>query len=127
MIEKMTGLPSNVIGFTASGEVDMKDSHDIIFPEVSKQVDTADKLNYVFLIDTPLNDFTAGAWISDAWLGLKEAARWRRVAIVSDVEKIRHFTDKASKWVPGEYKGIPVAALKEAIAWAGAPEKTPAH
>jgi hypothetical protein len=127
MIEKMTGLPSNVIGFKASGEVSMKDYKDIIFPEVKKQVDKEDKLNYVFLIDAPLNDFTTGAWISDAWLGLKESARWRRVAIVSDVEKIRHFTGKAGKWVPGEYKGFPVAELKEAIAWAGAPEQIPAH
>jgi hypothetical protein len=127
MIEKMTGLPSNVIGFTASGEVSMKDYHDIVFPEVKKQVDRADKLNYVFLIDTPLNDFTAGAWISDAWLGLKEAARWRRVAIVSDVEKIRHFTDTVSKWIPGEYRGFPISELKDAISWAAQPEKVGAH
>ena len=127
MIEKMTGLPSNVVGFTASGEVDMKDYQDIVFPEVKKQVDKEHKLNYVFLVDTPLNDFTMGAWISDAWLGLKEAAQWRRVAIVSDVEKIRHFTDKASKWIPGEYRGFPVAELKEAVAWAAQPEPMHAH
>jgi hypothetical protein len=127
MIEKMTGLPSNVIGFRASGEVSLKDYRDIVFPEVNRQVDKEHKLNYVFLVDAPLNDFTTGAWISDAWLGLKEAARWRRVAIVSDVEKIRHFTDKAGKWVPGEYRGFPLAELKEAITWAGQPEQMPAH
>jgi hypothetical protein len=42
----------------------------------------------------------------DAWLGLKELVNRRRVAIVSDVEKIRHFTDKAGHQVPGEYKRI---------------------
>src|ERR1700759_1744810 len=127
MIEKMTGLPSNVIGFRASGDVSMKDYHDIVFPEVKKQVDKEGKLNYIFQVDAPLNDFTAGAWISDAWLGLKEAAHWRRVAIVSDVENIRHFTDKASKWIPGEYKGFPMAEIKDAVEWAAAPEKLAVH
>jgi hypothetical protein len=127
MIIKMTGLPSNVIGFTASGEVSMQDYHDIIFPEVNKQVANEDKLNYVFLIDTPLNDFTAGAWVSDVWLGLKEMAHWRRVAIVSDVEKVRHFTDVVSKFIPGEYKGFPIAELKDAVSWAGERETAPAH
>jgi hypothetical protein len=127
MIELMTGLPSNVIGFRARGEVTMKDYREVIFPEVERQTDRDNKLNYVFVIETSLNDFTTGAWISDAWLGLKELVNWRRVAIVSDVEKIRHFTDKAGHWAPGEYKGFTMSELNDAILWAGEPEKVASH
>jgi len=127
VIELMTGLPSNVIGFKATGEVTMKDYREVIFPEVERQVNKDEKLNYVFLIDTSLEDFTTGAWISDAWLGLKELANWRRVAIVSNVEKIRHFTDKAVHLAPGEYKGFKTSELNDAILWAGQPERVASH
>jgi len=127
MIELMTGLPSTVVGFRATGKVTMKDYREVIFPEVERQVDKEKKLNYVFVVDTSLKDFTTGAWISDAWLGLKEFANWRRVAIVSDVENIRHFTDKAGHLAPGEYKGFRMSELNDAIVWAGQPEKVASH
>jgi hypothetical protein len=127
MIEPITGLPKNVIGFKASGEVTAKDYREIVFPEIKKQADREEKLNYIFVIDTPLGEFTAGAWINDAWFGLKEMAKWRRVAIVSDVEKIRHFTDKAGHLLPGEYKGFKTYELNDAISWAAEPEKIASH
>jgi hypothetical protein len=52
---------------------------------------------------------------------------WRRVAIVSDVEKIRHFTDKAGHLAPGEYRGFRSSELNDAIVWAGEPEKVTSH
>jgi hypothetical protein len=122
MIEKLPGLPAHVIGFRASGEVTKKDYDQVIFPVVSQQVDKTKKLNYVFVVDTALGNFTSGAWVQDAWLGLKELARWRRVAIVSDSEKIRSFTEKAGHFVPGEYKGFTTTELPVAIAWAGGGE-----
>src|SRR5581483_7384821 len=127
MIEVMKGLPSNVIGFRATGDVTMKDYREVIFPEVEKQTNKDKKLNYVFVIETSLKEFTTGAWISDAWLGLKEIANWRRVAIVSDVEKIRHFTDNAGHFAPGEYKGFRTSELNDAIVWAGEPERVASH
>jgi hypothetical protein len=127
MIELMKSLPSNVIGFRATGEVTAKDYREIVFPEIEKQAGNEDKLNYIFVIDTSLSEFTTGAWINDVWLGLKEAAKWRRVAIVSDVEKIRQFTDKAGHFAPGEYKGFRSSELNDAILWAAEPEKIASH
>jgi hypothetical protein len=122
MIETIPGLPAHVIGFRASGRVTKKDYDEVVFPVVSRQVHKTKKLNYVFEVDTPLSDFTAGAWVQDVWLGLKELARWRRVAIVSDSEKIRGFTNMAGHFVPGEYKGFTKLELPVAIAWAGGGE-----
>lgn len=122
MIETIPGLPANVIGFKASGEVTKKDYDDVVFPLVSKQTDKTKKLNYIFVVDTPLGEFTAGAWVQDVWLGMKELARWHRVAIVSDSEKIRSFTDRMGHFVPGEYKGFTRTELTLAIAWAGGGE-----
>ncbi len=120
MIELITLTPSNVIGFRATGEVTKKDYDEVVFPQVKKQAQAVNKLNYVFVVDTPLKNFSTGAWMQDAWLGVKELLNWRRVAIVSDDEKIRKFTDTAGHFVPGDYKGFTIAQLNEAIQWAAA-------
>jgi len=50
---------------------------------------------------------------------LKRACvHWRKVAIVSDQEGVRKITDVAGHFVPGEYKGFPIADLDQAIEWA---------
>jgi stage II sporulation SpoAA-like protein len=122
MIEPIPGLPENVIGFRASGDITKKDYDQVVFPTVSKQLKEGKELNYIFMVDTNLKDFSAGAWVQDIWLGLKDLFKWNRVAIVSDSEKIRSFTDKAGHLIPGTYKGFTKGQLDEAINWAAVGE-----
>ncbi|HTJ14240.1 MAG TPA: STAS/SEC14 domain-containing protein [Dinghuibacter sp.] len=124
MIEQLHDTPDNVIAFRATGEVTKEDYDRIVFPKVDTQTDEHKPLNYVFVVDTPLKNFTAAAWMRDAWLGLKEIARWHRVAIVSDQEGVRNFTNTVGHFVPGEYKGFHTKDLTEAIAWASAWDKS---
>jgi hypothetical protein len=125
MIGLLPDLPPNVAGFRASGEVTKDDFEQVIFPEVKKHTALSGKVNFVFYVDTPLKNFSMGAWIRDIWLGMKQFGAWRKVAIISDVEKIRNFTDGISFLLPGEYKGFPVAQLNDAIRWAATEEKEP--
>ena len=120
MIELLSNVPPNVIGFKATGEVTKGDYDDVVFPQIEKHLDEGFKLNYVFVIDTSLKNFTAAAWMQDAWLGLKKIAKWRKVAIVSDLESVRKFTDSLSHFVPGEYKGFTSFELSNAVIWAAA-------
>jgi len=125
MIGLLQGLPPNVAGFRASGEVTKEDFEKVIFPEVKRHTALNGKLNFVFYVDTPLKNFSIGAWIRDIWLGMKQFASWRKIAIISDVEKIRNFTDNISFLLPGEYKGFPVAQLEDAVRWAATEEREP--
>jgi len=118
MIEELTQLPPNVVGFKASGEVKKEDYDKVVFPKIHDQMKLNEKLNYIFVIETSLKNFTGGAWIQDVWLGLKEIIHWRKVAIVSDSENVRQFTNTAGHFVPGEYKGFPLADLDKAVQWA---------
>jgi hypothetical protein len=118
MIELLKSLPANVIGFRADGDINQEDYHKIVFPEVKRFAETHKKLNYVFFVDTPLTEFSMGAWIQDAWLGMKELARWHKVAIVSDEKKVRAVTNTAGRIVPGEYRGFGASELDKAIEWA---------
>ncbi len=118
MIGILPDIPPNVAGFRASGDVTREDYKRIVFPEIRKHVESFGQLNFVFFVDTSLKNFSAGAWIRDIWLGVKELARWHKVAIISDVEKVRNFTNAISRLLPGTYRGFPASRLAEAIRWA---------
>ena len=118
MIQLLLNLPPAVVGFRATGEITKDDYDHTVFPNIEKHLKEGHRLNYVFVIETSLTNFTPGAWIQDAWLGLKEIAKWHKVAIVSDLEAVRKFTDTVGHLLPGEFKGFTLAHVDEAIEWA---------
>src|SRR5262249_34554145 len=113
MIGILPGIPPNVAGFRASGEGTHEDYENVVFPVIRQHVETFGHLNFVSYVDTSLKNFSAGAWLRDIWMGIKGFARWHRVAIISDVERIRRFTDAISHLLPGEYRGFPTEHLEE--------------
>ncbi|RYY50738.1 MAG: STAS/SEC14 domain-containing protein [Chitinophagaceae bacterium] len=118
MITIMKDVPANVAAFTASGEVTKEDFANTVMPHVKAIVDLHGELNYVLKLDTDVSNFTAGAWMQDALLGIKNITKWNRAAIVTDKEGIQRFTDIFSKVMPGEFRGYDRADLDTAIRWA---------
>ncbi len=117
MIIQIENLPANIVGFKATGEITENDFTETIMPKVKALIDKTDKLNYLLVLETSLKNFTIGAWIKDAMMGIKHLTKWNRAAIVSDVEAIRTFTNIFSYLMPGEYKGFEHKELQEAIDW----------
>lgn len=117
MIEQLNQLPDNMVGFRASGDVTKKDFETVVQPSVKDLVDKTGILNYMLVLDTSVKDFSIGAWIQDAFMGLKNLTKWHRAAIVSDSEGIKKFTDIFSKIMPGEFKGFEHNDLQSAITW----------
>ncbi|RZJ67130.1 MAG: STAS/SEC14 domain-containing protein [Flavobacterium sp.] len=116
MIVQIPGLPENMVGFRADGEV-TKDDFEIVKHQVANLVEKTGKLNYLLFLDTSPKEFTMGAWIEDALLGIKNITKWNRAAIVSDSEGIIGFTDAFSKVMPGEFRGYPKADYDAAVEW----------
>lgn len=122
MIEQIKNLPDNMVGFRALAMVTKEDFENIIIPEVEKIVAKTGKLNYMLVLDTNVKDFTAGAWMQDALLGLKNLTKWNRAAIVTDDTAIHQFTTVFSALMPGEFKGFKKIDMDIAVAWVS--EKT---
>jgi hypothetical protein len=118
MIELLKDLPATVVGFRASGQVTKDDYDDVLFPAVQQHIDAKEPLNYILFIDTPVSNFSIGAWIMDSWLSLKEIWKWKRFAIVSDEVKARNFTKSFGHFFPGEYEVFESKDLNKAIQWA---------
>ena len=117
MIEVIHGLPAYVAGFRATGKVTREDYQKIIYPLVDSIVIAFGKINYLLVIQTPLSNYSTGAWIDDALLGLKYFTKWNKLGIVSQSDTIKKFTDVFGKLIPGETKGFKIEDLPLAKEW----------
>jgi len=116
MIEKIKNLPSNMVGFRSEGEV-VKEDFDLVTKEVTALVEKTGKLNYLLFLDNSPADFTFGAWMEDAFLGMKNILKWNRAAIVTDSNTVIQFTDIFSKIMPGTFRGFSKEDYLLAIEW----------
>jgi len=117
MIEHLQNLPLNIVGFKAVGEITDKDFTETVMPKVKALIGKTNKLNYLLILETSLKNFTIGAWIKDAMMGIKHFTKWNKAAIVSDIASIRNFTNFFSHFMPGEFKGFEHKDLQQAIDW----------
>jgi len=116
MIVQIPDLPDNMVGFRADGEV-TKNDFEIIKNQVASLVEKTGKLNYLLFLDNSPADFTMGAWLQDALLGIKNITKWNRSAIVTDSDTVINFTDVFSKLMPGEFRGYHKADYQDAVNW----------
>lgn len=117
MITQINDVPNNMVAFRAAGEV-TKDDFEIVKETVADLVDKTGKLNYLlYLEDDVPKDFTAGAWLQDAMLGIENLTKWNRAAIISNSEGVQKFTDVFSKVMPGEFRGFPKDDYQHAVDW----------
>ena len=123
MITVLPNEPANVAAFKASGKISKKDFQNLVIPHVEAKVNTFEELNYLLYLDTDLDQFSAGAWLQDVFLGLKNITKWNRAAIVTDKEGIQQFTDIFSVIMPGEFKGFDKDELGLALQWCATGEE----
>jgi len=117
MIEILKDLPDHVVGFRASGTITKEDYQDVVTPEVARLVKRTDALNFLLLLDTDVANFTAGAWVQEALIGLKNLTKWNRSAIVTDSDGVINFTNGFTYLVPGEFMGFKKENYDAAVSW----------
>ena len=119
MIKELKDTPNTMVGFTVTGDTTKEDFDRVVLPAVDELVKRIDKLNYLLVLDTQLKNFTTGAWLKDAMLGLNNLHKCNRAAIVTDLGGIKSFAEVFSQVVPGEFRGFNHEELDVAIRWVG--------
>jgi hypothetical protein len=107
----------NIVAFRALAEVTKEDFQSVVVPAVEKLINQTNEINFLLVLDTDIQNFTAGAWLQDAMLGMKHLGKWNRAAIVSDSEEIISFTNGFSFVVPVEFSGFKKEAFNKALNW----------
>jgi SpoIIAA-like len=117
MISIINGLPAHVAAFEATGKVTEDDYFSIINPLCAQIEKEFGRISYMLVIKTPLSNYSAGAWIQDALLGFRYLSKWRRLAIVSEKNSIKEFTDVFGNFIPPKTKGFMMTELELAKSW----------
>lgn len=117
MIEVIPGMPPFVAPFRAQDKVTRQDYEEIINPLVEKIYREYGKINYLLVINTPLDNYSVGAWLKDVLLGFVYFTEWRKIAIVSEKKGIKRFTNIFGKIIPGDTRGFMMHELDDAKKW----------
>ncbi|UWY27475.1 STAS/SEC14 domain-containing protein [Flavobacterium sp. TR2] len=107
----------NIVAFRALAEVTKEDFVTAVAPAVEHLVKQTNEINFLLVLDTDIENFTTGAWLQDALLGLKNLGKWNRAAIVTDTDEIISFTNGFSYIVPGEFRGYKKVDFNKALNW----------
>lgn len=120
MIELLPNLPSEVIGFVASGKVTAKDYESVVFPAIESKVKEHGKVRILYQIGPRFSGFTAGAMWDDAKVGLGHLKAWEKIAVVTDVDWIRRAVGVFRFLMPCPIKMFSNSQLAEARDWIAA-------
>ncbi len=123
MISILTELPSHVAGFVADGQVTKEDYENVLIPRIDAVLAQHGHIHFLLELRTDVSNFTAGAWWSDAAMGLKHFSSWKKMAIVSDQQSVEKFSDMFSALLPGKTKGFSLDELEAAKIWVASEEK----
>ncbi len=117
MIEKIEGLPGNIVGFEAVGTVNESDYKDVIIPTVDHAVKTFGNVRFLYIIGDKYEGYSPMAMWDDAKIGLKHLGDWEKIAIVTNTEWISNAVDVFGKAFTGEVKTFSLAEKDTATKW----------
>lgn len=120
MLTEITGLPENIFGVRATGEVDSDDLKNVLLPGLKRTADRFDEIRYLLVLETDVKNFTAGAWVQDAKAGLQNFTKWKKIAVVSAEKGVEWFTDIFTVATPGSSKGFKPEEIEDAKNWLSA-------
>lgn len=123
MIMELTGLPDGVVGFEAGGTLRAEDYRDVVLPAVERAAE-AGEVRAVIVLDS-FDGMTGGALWEDLKIGAQNISKYKRIALVTDIDWVVRAAAMFGWLTPGQLKHFPKAQRDEAIAWAA--EVSPSH
>ena len=118
MIQMIEGAPEGVLAFEAVGEVDAEDYNEVLKPAIEASLEGGDDLRIVYEIGPDFDRYSAGAAWEDMAMGFAHLAKWKRCAVVTDLDWVEHAA-KAFGWMMGaRLRVFDIDELKAALQWA---------
>jgi hypothetical protein len=117
MLTPLDGLPDGVLGFEATGEIHADDYKAVLNPAVQEQLAKGNDIRMV-LVFPRWDGFSAGAAWEDLKMGVDHLSRWKRIALVTDLDWMTRFAHLFGWMTPGEMKHFALADQDAAVAWA---------
>jgi stage II sporulation SpoAA-like protein len=119
MVETLSGLPAGVLGFKGSGKITRDEYREMMDP-IYNALEHGGPVNLLFVVGDDFSGLDGGALWEDlkagGSVGLKHRSVWRRMAVATDKNWIRHAIAAAGWLAPGELRIFEPAEQAEATA-----------
>jgi hypothetical protein len=120
MIDRIE-MPPGVLGFRISGEVSRDDYEQVLIPALREVIEGGGEIRCFCQVGPEFEGYEAGAMWEDLKTGFDYGvghhSSWKRLALVTDVEWIRHAAALFGWMAPGEMKTFALAEAEQARAW----------
>ncbi len=116
MLTEIPDVPPGVIGFEVHGKIRSEDYQDILMPAVNNAAANGEVR--IVLVFPTFEGLEGGAFWQDVKVGVENWSAWKRIALVTDVEWMKHGSDWFGWMTPGEVKHFALAERATAITWA---------
>ncbi len=114
---EIDGLPDDVISLDARGLITATDYRKHLVPLIDAKLKTHQKLKLLMVAGPKFDGYSAGAMWDDARLGLHHFTTFSKVALVSDLEWLRHGAKLFGSLMPSELMVFNLDELDDAKAW----------
>lgn len=111
------GFPNDVIALDVVGKISSEAYRDMLVPLVSEKLKRHDKLKTLVRIGPEFEGYTAGAVWDDARLGLGHLTTFAKVALVTDIDWLRHSTKFFGHLTPAQVLVFDIDDMSDAEAW----------
>jgi hypothetical protein len=117
MIEHLKDFPSNVVAVACKDQVTKRDYETILVPIVERALKRHDKVRLYYQINADFSGIDPAAMWEDFKVGVEHLLRWERIAVVTDVNWIRHTIRAFGFLMPGVVKIFPLDEAVKAREW----------
>jgi SpoIIAA-like len=121
VIGMLDGMPDGVLGFRATGKLTAEDYSEGMMPALREAAE-AGEMRIVYVLGEDFHGLDAGAMVQDVKAGFEltvgHRSAWKRLAMVTDLDWIRHSVHLLGWLAPGELRLFELDRLEEAVAWA---------
>jgi SpoIIAA-like len=117
MIEALDGFPAKVLAFACKGHVTKRDYETVLIPAVEEGLKKQGKMRLYYQVGPDFSGIDPGAMWDDFKVGIEHVLRWERIAVVADVDWIRHTIRAFSFLIPAKVKVFQVDEAAKAREW----------
>lgn len=120
MIEALDGFPDNVVAVSCTGKVTRQDYETVLIPRVNATLARHKAVRLFYEVGPGFGSIDPGAAWTDFKVGVEHLLRWERIAIVTDVDWIRHTIKAFGFLMPAQVRCFANAERVQARAWIAA-------
>ncbi|HET6277012.1 MAG TPA: STAS/SEC14 domain-containing protein [Candidatus Cybelea sp.] len=117
MIEIIEGFNDNVVAASAKGLVTKSDYDDVLIPKVEEALKRHDKLRFYYELGPQFVGLEPAAMWEDFTVGIGHLGRWERIAVVTDVDWLRHAMNAFAFFMPSQVRVFANSQTSDARAW----------